>query len=319
MGRPVKNKLDYFPLDVDFFDNHKLLMIEEDFGIKGGYLAVRLMAMVYSEGYYLQWKDRYEHSCAKRVGNGFTGALVYEVLKCCLKHGLFDRKMFEEHQVLTSRGIQERWTWIMNAMRRKVEILPKLSLISSEETTVSDTFSTQKEKKENKIKENTVAAEEPPPPEKNVSVSKKKKGKSDETPEPFWKELVEEWFDFNVKKFGEKPSFERNDPKIFKRIIIRLRKRAEAKQVEWTAKSSVERLGQFLSKAFEDKWLSEHFLLSNLENQFDTIILNHKINGTHKQNFNNGNRGVTSGKSAGAEQLLSNLQNELTSYQHTGG
>lgn len=301
MARPTKHNLQYFPLDVTFFADHKLIMIEEDFGIKGGYLAVRLMAMVYENGYFMEWPNKFEFSCAKRVGNGFTGALVDEVLKSCLRHGLFNKDQFEKNQILTSKGIQERWMQVMIGIRRKVSILPKYSLISSEETpqsseetTMPAAFSTQKEKKGNEKKGNKVTADEPP--------------------EPHWSLIVKCWFDFNEQKFKDRPSFDRDHPKILKRIIGRLKDRAVKKGLEWTEKIAEERFIAFLDKAFLDTWLSANFLLGNLEKQFDKIILNHNQNGTHQKTTGHHYSKPAGGKSAGAYELSKLLQAELASH-----
>lgn len=282
MARPNKYNLQYFPLDVSFFEDHKLLMIEEDYGFKGGYIAIRLLAMVYEQGYYLDWEDNKEFSIAKRIGNGVASALVSDVLKSCLKHKLFDQSLFDKHMVLTSKGIQKRWLLVMTQLRRKVEIDSEFWLVSSEDKEVSSeethppiTLSTQKEiklnqtkQKETKPKEKVLPAKPPVP---KTSVAKKA---ARQEVEPFWNELVAVWFAFGVEKFNIKPSFERDDPKIFKRIIQRLKKRAADQKVEWNVKSGPQRLRFYLEKAFEDKWLSENFLLSNLEKQFDKIIQN---------------------------------------------
>jgi hypothetical protein len=159
MARPKKYNLQYFPLDVNFFEDHKILMIEEDFGLKGGYIALRLLAMIYEQGYYLEWKDKFEVSVARRLGNGFSGAFVMDVLKSCMKHEFFDRTLFDGHVVLSSRGIQKRWLMVMTQLRRKPEINSAFWLIdseempvSSEETTAPSAFSTQKESKVNERK-----------------------------------------------------------------------------------------------------------------------------------------------------------------------
>jgi hypothetical protein len=132
-----------------------------------------------------------------------------------------------------------------------------------------------------------------------------KKEKKQELPEPHWEELVKVWFDFNVEKFGGKPSFEKDDPRILKRIIGRLKKRAADKQVEWTRDTSILRWKSFLTKSYEEKWLSTHFLLSNLENQFDTIILNHNANGTTNgsNRQNHSHQPVITGTATGAGTL----------------
>lgn len=137
-------------------------MIEEDYGFKGGYIALRLMAMVYEQGYYLDWEDNKELTVAKRIGNGFTGALVMDVLRSCLKHGLFEKKLFDEHMVLTSNGIQKRWLQVMTQLRRKVEVNSQFWIVSSEETATPETFSTQKEIKGNEIKGKKIVAPKAP-------------------------------------------------------------------------------------------------------------------------------------------------------------
>lgn len=128
-----------------------------------------------------------------------------------------------------------------------------------------------------------VPAQAPPPPlvKKNLI---KKKGKEEKETEPHWDMITKVWFDFNKKEFGDEPSFERDDPKILKRIVHRLKKRAAVANVEWTEVTAPARFKSFLDKCFADQWLRTNFLLSNLEKQFDKIILNQ--NG--KQNQKNG-------------------------------
>lgn len=267
MARPNKFNLQYFPLDVDFFDDHKVISIEETAQIKGGYIALRLMAMVYADkGYYLEWPDKFEFTAAKRIGNGVTGALVGEIFKLCLKHELFSKEIFDRYRIVTSAGIQKRWLRVMNDLRRKVVITSEYWLVSSEETGVSseetqppDTESTQKEIKVNeiKVKENSLPQAAPA---------------AADDPEPFWQKFVDIWFEFGKQKFGEQPSFKQQDPKILKRIIQLLKKRAALKKAEWSEETGPRRFLLFLEGAFCDAWLSKHFLLKNLETQFDQII-----------------------------------------------
>lgn len=316
MGRKIKYGLDYFPLDVDFFDDHKLLMIEEELGVKGGYLALRLMAMVYEQGYYLEWQESSRVSCAKRVGNGFTGSLVWEILDCCLKHGLFDREKFEKYGILTSNGIQKRWQEVMKLINRKAVVDERYKIISSEEKAISSQVipisseemlinsedMTQKKGKERKVKKipKVEDSSSSSPPASQAGAGK--------VSEPFWDQIVETWFSFVEKKFGDRPSFKGPDPKALKKIIGLLKKRAEAKGVEWNEASAIERLTAFFDRAYEDPWLKGHFLLANLESQFDKIILN----GTTHQRTSAGQSGsVSGGKSAGANQLAGMLKSEL--------
>jgi hypothetical protein len=120
---------------------------------------------------------------------------------------------------------------------------------------------------ENNKNEKQVAAPLAPPPKKLV-----KKVKEEEPVEPHWNLLVGIWFSFNKERLGEEPSFERDDPKVLKRIIQRLKKRAEKKNVPWTETTAPQRLKSFLEGAYAEDWISKHFLLANLEKQFDIVI-----------------------------------------------
>lgn len=160
MARHNKFNLQYFPLDVTFFDDHKIVQIEEQTGVQGGYIAIRLLTMVYADkGYYLDWPANFEFTAAKRIGNGITGAVVLELVEKCLHHGLFNRQIFETNGVLTSVGIQKRWLKVQRDCRRKIVISSTLWLLSSEETgenveeiPLISEVGTQKESKGKEIK-----------------------------------------------------------------------------------------------------------------------------------------------------------------------
>lgn len=88
----------------------------------------------------------------------------------------------------------------------------------------------------------------------------------------YWNELVHEYFDFCKTKFKEAPSFDGSAPRDMKSIIQALRKRAEEKNLEWTQELAISRFRAFLSYAFSDWWLSENWLLSNLNRQKDKVF-----------------------------------------------
>ncbi len=297
-GRKTICNLRYFPLEVGFFDDHKIISIEEEFSIKGGYLAVRLLAMVYSDkGYYMEWPDKFEFTIAKRVGNNFTGALVSEIFKCCIKHDLFSKEMFEKYKIVTSKGIQERWQNVMIGLRRKVEYEEKFWLITSEDKVISSeeiakdvtgngTPAAEITQKGIEVNGNELNTSASAPPQPRVGT-----GKKEETT-PHWEALVDIWFRFNQDQFGDKPSFKGADPKNLKKILCILEKRATGSKVEWTEPEAILRFTAFLQAAFDDEWMSKNFLLSNLEKFFDKIILNQiaKTNGHGKNRKNNLNQ-----------------------------
>lgn len=100
-----------------------------------------------------------------------------------------------------------------------------------------------------------------------------KKTRQPKVVEPYWTEIVAEWFKFNQEKFGIKPSFDGSSPRDLKIIIKALHERATEQQVEWTLQIATSRFINFLKYAYQDNWLSKNFLLFNLNRQKDKIFI----------------------------------------------
>lgn len=106
MARPIKEGLDYFPLNVVL--NSKFEIIEARFGIKGFAVIVKLFQHIYgTKGYYCEWDEDVLFVFAKRIGVGANS--VSEILNTAIKKGIFDEKMYKKYSILTSKGIQQRY------------------------------------------------------------------------------------------------------------------------------------------------------------------------------------------------------------------
>ncbi|MDR1092085.1 MAG: DUF4373 domain-containing protein [Prevotella sp.] len=118
-GRPTKQGLEYFPLDVDFFNDEKIEFVSARFGVKGEIITMRLLCKIYRNGYYTAWNEDTALLFAKGVGDGCQDSCVKDVVYELLKRGFFDRSIFERFSILTSRGIQNRYA---NATNERKEI-----------------------------------------------------------------------------------------------------------------------------------------------------------------------------------------------------
>jgi hypothetical protein len=107
MARPNKTGLDYFPLDVDFFEDEKMLAISGEFAVKGEIISLRLLCEIYRNGYFVEYSELLKNKLA-RLG-GLSGGLVDEVVGKLVKYGFFDGSLFSEKNILTSNGIQKRF------------------------------------------------------------------------------------------------------------------------------------------------------------------------------------------------------------------
>ena len=140
MGRPIKQGLDYFPLNVDFFEDDKIQFVSSRFDEKGELIAIKLLCKIFKAGYYITWNDDTALLFSKGAGRNITPSLANEVVNELIKRGFFHKGLFERFAVLTSNGIQRRYIKICtDAKRKDWQIEEKLSveLFTQEEKTLT--------------------------------------------------------------------------------------------------------------------------------------------------------------------------------------
>ncbi len=156
MARPRKQGIDYFPFDVDFFEDDKVALIEAEFGVKGVVVAIRLLCKIYkTNGYYYQWGEDECLLLSKQLGAGFVPNLVKEILAGLIRRSFFDKGVFDSFGILTSVGIQRRYLEAIKG-RTSAKPLSDIWLLDSEKefSTEKPSFSTEKCDKLNKRKIN---------------------------------------------------------------------------------------------------------------------------------------------------------------------
>ena len=107
MGRNRKVGLDYFPMDVDFFQDIRIRKLIKYQGGKAVTVYALLLCIIYKQGYYVRWDDELPFIISEQTG--FEEAYKQEVFKCCLIVGLFSKELYDSDKVITSKGIQKRW------------------------------------------------------------------------------------------------------------------------------------------------------------------------------------------------------------------
>ena len=110
MARTFKKGLDYFPLDIDIFNDLKIRKLIKYQGGKAITVYALLLCNIYKSGYYMKWDKELPFICSELTG--FEEAYISEVIKTCLTLGLFSKELFDAEKVLTSKGIQERYSRI---------------------------------------------------------------------------------------------------------------------------------------------------------------------------------------------------------------
>lgn len=134
MGRNKKTGLDYFPFDIDLFQDIRIRKLIKRQSGKAITVYALLLCIIYKDGYYVRWDKELPFIISEQTG--FEEVYILEVINSCLKLGLFSNELYVSDGVLTSKGIQERYKKICDLCRRNSEI-SEFSLISSEEKLIS--------------------------------------------------------------------------------------------------------------------------------------------------------------------------------------
>ena len=160
----------YFPITISLLEGVATELIEARFGLKGVAAFIKLLGKIYKEeGYYLVWNKEQCMLFAHKLGNELSDEEMQEIVELLIAKDIFDRKMYEEHQVLTSVHIQK--VWLEATKRRKRDLTPlpyflmetKVPKNGKEENEIQDVLfppenacnSEQSKEKQSKEKENT--------------------------------------------------------------------------------------------------------------------------------------------------------------------
>lgn len=192
MGRKFKQGILYYTFDVDTVLNKRIKLLFNEFDSHGYWVWSCLLSKIYSgNGYYFDISDREEFTlfasdvCKKQVSQ------VDEIVKGCVRRGLFNEAVFNMFNILTSDRIQDNFLNATKERRRKgafVEIRQNLLLVKilenepgisiiSEESEISTEQSNISAEKLNS------STEKPHFSDSKVKESKEKKSKEKDPPE----------------------------------------------------------------------------------------------------------------------------------------
>ncbi|WP_163583306.1 Lin1244/Lin1753 domain-containing protein [Gracilibacillus saliphilus] len=130
MARKIKEGLDYFPLDVDIDQDEKVALIEAKHGAAGFAIIIKLLMKIYKNSYFYQWGEKEQLLFSKIINVDIN--LINDVINDCLKWGLFSQEKFDNYEILTSRGIQERFLEA-TSRRKEPKIVQEYCLLSEKE------------------------------------------------------------------------------------------------------------------------------------------------------------------------------------------
>ena len=273
MGRNKKVGLDYFPMDVDFFQDIRIRKLIKYQGGKAVTIYTLLLCIIYKQGYYMRWDEELPFIISEQTG--FEEAYIQEVFKCCLIVGLFSKKLYDSDKVITSRGIQERYKTICDQLRRVCK-LDEFVLISSEEKPINSEEkpinseekpinseeSTQKKRKEKENKNIT-----PSPPLKGGGRKNKNEPKEINSKARF---LFEEYF---KNTFSNSYYWTAKDAGAMSQLLKKLTFSRTQKNMPVDDDSVLYAL-QILLSSIKEGWIFENFSVANINSKYNEIISN---------------------------------------------
>ncbi|TZF84531.1 DUF4373 domain-containing protein [Pedobacter sp. BS3] len=155
MARPVKQGLDYFSFDVDFYDNRKVRKIMRSCGPVSGTVLSCLMCNIYRyKGYYILFDDDLAFDISDVTGTPEED--VNDIINKAIEVNFFNQELYEKYGILTSDEIQKRFKQ-GSAKRTDVQFDQRFLIssvnnsVSSVNNSINDTGSTQSKVKESKV------------------------------------------------------------------------------------------------------------------------------------------------------------------------
>lgn len=132
MARPFKQGIQYFPLDVNIFDDEKMQDLNYRVGPLGEIIYIRLLSMIYANGYYLEFDiDTLAKMMHRQIGPAWLKLdKIRELIHACLEVRLFDKRLAAQG-VITSVAIQKQF--ILSTKRRMQTNIDKYALLTDKD------------------------------------------------------------------------------------------------------------------------------------------------------------------------------------------
>jgi hypothetical protein len=120
MARTLKPGIPYYSMDSDHTENSKIKLLINEFDSHGYWIYQCILGRIYkNKGYFMDLNDMDELTlfasdvCKKQV------ALVMEVIKGCVRRGLFDKTVYDMFNKLTNDRIQSNYIDATRDRRKK--------------------------------------------------------------------------------------------------------------------------------------------------------------------------------------------------------
>lgn len=273
-GRPTKQGIDYFPMDVGFFSDVKIRKISRACGSQSTSILICLLCNIYKDnGYYILWDEDLPFVIADTVG--VSEGAVKEVMVKALQVGFFDNSLYEKFHILTSFGIQKRFL-LATYQRKETEIIPEylinnaINPINCTNNSINHVDNEQSKVKVKRKKNNT-----PSPPLKGGGKRNKIEPKGINSKA---RSIFENYF---RETFSDSYYWTAKDAGAMSQLLNKLKFQREQKQMDVSDDSLLYAL-QYLLSSVKEGWIFENFSVTNINSKFNEIVAQAKKMGSSK-------------------------------------
>ena len=203
MARPISKGVDYFPLDVGFLADIKVRKIMVAYKSQSIAVLIYILSNIYKdEGYYMKATEDEINLIA--FDTMMSVEEVSAIIQKACEVDFFSMEMFEKYQILTSKGIQSRYTKITER-RKKPTLLQCYCLHDDDNNSVNvDIMSTETQKMSAIIPQSKVKKRKEKEIESKVNKSKENKSKENKSKE---KSFMQPVFNNWINNFGDISSY----------------------------------------------------------------------------------------------------------------
>ena len=96
MAMTIKG-LQYFPLDVNFFENDKIAVVINDYGLEAAAVVLKLFAQIYKNGFYMKWNEKMYKVFTASFRSRFNSRQINQIIQTLTSEFVFEPIMFEKY------------------------------------------------------------------------------------------------------------------------------------------------------------------------------------------------------------------------------
>ena len=179
MARPIKEGLDYFPFDVDFFSDKKIKRLRAKYGNDGIVVYLYLLCLIYRDkGYYVEYDEDLilDISDELRLTESSTRQILKYLISRSLLCEIRDSTLAPPVTIISAKSVQRRFQAAKKSGKRDVFVTAGRWLLEKSETLgcikvrsseslsknndsfskKNDQYSEKKDIKESKVKKSKV-------------------------------------------------------------------------------------------------------------------------------------------------------------------